>query len=105
MGIIQVKAPRSAWGSPLTGKSNTFPESWQGRPATSRGAGGSVRGLGARNHGGLERRDDCWFVVVEPTNPNARSYDYFGRMAEAEQDIAEGRMLSLEEVRAQLAKR
>lgn len=41
------------------------------------------------NPKGMEKRDDCWYVVVEPTNRRARSYDYFGRMAEAEQDLSE----------------
>ena len=38
---------------------------------------------------GLEKRDDCWYVVVEPSDPDAKSYDFVGRMVEAEQDLSE----------------
>ncbi len=33
--------------------------------------------------------DDWWEVVVQPDKEDIRSYDYYGRLAEAEGDIEE----------------
>lgn len=32
-------------------------------------------------------RDDWWEVVVQPDKEDIRSYDYYGRLADAENDI------------------
>ena len=34
-------------------------------------------------------RDDWWEVVVQPDKDDIRSYDYYGRLADAENDIEE----------------
>ena len=36
---------------------------------------------------GIRHSDDWWEVVVQPDREDARSYDYYGRLAEAENDI------------------
>ncbi len=36
---------------------------------------------------GIRHRDDWWEVVVQPDKEDAHSYDYYGRLAEAEGDI------------------
>lgn len=33
--------------------------------------------------------DDWYYVVVEPSRDDARSYEYYGRLAEAELDLQE----------------
>lgn len=38
---------------------------------------------------GIRHRDDWWEVVVQPDKEDIRSYDYYGRLAEAEDDIEE----------------
>lgn len=38
---------------------------------------------------GIRRRDNWWEVVVQPDKEDIRSYDYYGRLAEAEDDIEE----------------
>jgi len=36
---------------------------------------------------GIRHRDNWWEVVVQPDREDIRSYDYYGRSAEAEDDI------------------
>ena len=38
---------------------------------------------------GIRHRDNWWEVVVQPDKEDIRSYDYYGRLAEAENDIEE----------------
>jgi len=38
---------------------------------------------------GVRHRDDWWEVVVQPDKEDVRSYDYYGRLADAENDIEE----------------
>lgn len=38
---------------------------------------------------GIRHRDNWWEVVVQPDREDIRSYDYYGRLAEAEDDIEE----------------
>jgi len=37
--------------------------------------------------GGVKRDDDWWYVLVEPNRQDVHSYDYYGRLAEAEIDL------------------
>ncbi len=43
---------------------------------------------------GIRRRDDWWEVVVQP-DTDAYSYEYYGRLAEAENDIEENEDLKI----------
>ena len=36
---------------------------------------------------GIKKDDDWWYVLVRPDKQNIRSYDYYGRLAEAEIDL------------------
>jgi hypothetical protein len=38
---------------------------------------------------GIRRDDDWWYVVVQPDREDVRSYDYYGRLTEAELDLQE----------------
>ncbi|MFI5381232.1 MAG: hypothetical protein ACHRHE_18195 [Tepidisphaerales bacterium] len=38
---------------------------------------------------GIRRDDDWWYVVVQPDKEDVRSYDYYGRLTEAELDLQE----------------
>ncbi len=33
---------------------------------------------------GVKKDDDWWYVLVQPDREDVRSYDYYGRLAEAE---------------------
>jgi len=44
---------------------------------------------------GMRRDDDWWYVVVQPDKENVRSYDYYGRLTEAELDLQEAEHLSV----------
>lgn len=35
----------------------------------------------------VRRDDDWWYVLVQPDREDVRSYDYYGRLAEAEIDL------------------
>jgi len=37
----------------------------------------------------MMQEDDWYYVVVEPSREDARSYEYYGRLAEAEGDLQE----------------
>ncbi len=39
--------------------------------------------------------DDWWEVVVQPNRDDVRSYDYYGRLAEAENDIEDHEHLKI----------
>ncbi|MBV9851375.1 MAG: hypothetical protein JO250_17030 [Armatimonadetes bacterium] len=39
--------------------------------------------------------DDWWEVVVQPDRDDIRSYDYYGRLAEAENDIEDHEHLKI----------
>ena len=43
----------------------------------------------------IEQQDDWYYVVVEPSRENARSYEYYGRLAEAEMDLQEKEHLNV----------
>ena len=36
---------------------------------------------------GVKKDDDWWYVLVRPDREDIRSYDYYGRLAEAEIDL------------------
>ena len=36
---------------------------------------------------GIKKDDDWWYVLVQPDREDVRSYDYYGRLAEAEIDL------------------
>ena len=36
---------------------------------------------------GVKRDEDWWYVLVQPDREDVRSYDYYGRLAEAEIDL------------------
>ncbi len=36
---------------------------------------------------GVKKEDDWWYVLVQPDRDGIRSYDYYGRLAEAEIDL------------------
>jgi hypothetical protein len=38
---------------------------------------------------GVKKDDDWWYVLVQPDRENVHSYDYYGRLAEAEIDMAD----------------
>ena len=44
---------------------------------------------------GLRQDGDYWYVVVQPDKEDVRSYDYYGRLAEAENDIEENEDLKI----------
>ncbi|GMU24223.1 MAG: hypothetical protein AMXMBFR13_42990 [Phycisphaerae bacterium] len=43
----------------------------------------------------IQQEDDCYYVVVEPSREDARSYEYYGRLAEAELDLQEKEQLNV----------
>lgn len=47
------------------------------------------------NNGIRHSRDDWWEVVVQPDKEDIRSYDYYGRLADAENDIEENEQLKI----------
>ncbi len=44
---------------------------------------------------GIKQDDNFWHVVVQPTRDDVRSYDYHGRLAEAENDIEDHEKLKV----------
>ncbi len=44
---------------------------------------------------GIRHQDDWWEVVVQPSREDVRSYDYYGRLAEAENDIEDKEHLNI----------
>jgi hypothetical protein len=42
---------------------------------------------------GVRRDDDWWYVVVQPDRDDVYSYEYYGRLAEAELDLEEAEHL------------
>jgi len=38
---------------------------------------------------GIQKEEDWYYVLVEPNREDARSYEYYGRLAEAEMDLQE----------------
>ena len=35
----------------------------------------------------IKQDEDFWYVIVHPSREDVRSFDYYGRLAEAEEDI------------------
>lgn len=44
---------------------------------------------------GMRQDGDYWYVVVQPDKEDVRSYDYYGRLADAENDIEENEQLKI----------
>lgn len=44
---------------------------------------------------GVKRDDDWWYVLVQPDREDVRSYDYYGRLAEAEIDLKDKEHLNV----------
>lgn len=44
---------------------------------------------------GVRHEDDWWEIVVQPSREDVRSYDYYGRLAEAEVDIEDKEHLNI----------
>lgn len=44
---------------------------------------------------GMRQDGDYWYVVVQPDKEDIRSYDYYGRLADAENDIEENEQLKI----------
>ncbi len=44
---------------------------------------------------GMRQDGDYWYVVVQPDKEDIRSYDYYGRLAETENDIEENENLKI----------
>ncbi len=44
---------------------------------------------------GVRHEGDWWEVVVQPDKENIRSYDYYGRLADAENDIEDHEHLNV----------
>lgn len=44
---------------------------------------------------GVRRDDDWWYVLVQPDREDVRSYDYYGRLAEAEIDLKDKEHLNV----------
>ncbi len=43
----------------------------------------------------IEQEEDWYYVVVEPSREDARSYEYYGRLAEAELDLQDKEHLNI----------
>jgi hypothetical protein len=44
---------------------------------------------------GLKKEEDWWYVLVQPTGKDVRSYDYYGRLAEAEIDLMDSEKINV----------
>jgi len=44
---------------------------------------------------GLKKDDDWWYVLVQPSRQDVRSYDYYGRLAEAEIDLKDSEKVNV----------
>ncbi len=44
---------------------------------------------------GLKRDEDWWYVLVQPSRQDVRSYDYYGRLAEAEIDLKDSEKVNV----------